>query len=307
MSTDTLITTIISTSSSIVSITGGFMVSRLIALSAEKNGFMAKMDELNAQIKQINLRLMEIEQYALNSDLERFFYSSYSSVIEKGAPLEELANDKNKNISNRTTEQLRETYNLIHKISADIRNHFCFQPDDQDFPSDFGDFIDKTRLKYDSSLRNYYENVYMCIEKQATEEMDAIERMAKYAPYRNRNFNLETVDNERLKAELREKEKLIDERDRKQSLIDLNFESMNRLGKPDGIISGLWFIVVSILLGILYPICWILVDPKYINNGIRASLFICFFIVVIYFILYLYHLINTLFIKKSIDDTKYLL
>lgn len=283
----TLITTLISTTASIVSITGGFLVSRLISLSSEKNGYVAKVAELQKEIDSLQYSIDEIEKRNLESDRDFFFEKAMKEVIENDTSLEDLVSDDDININYRSKEELRPTFDLIHKILDDL--NFDDLPE---LPEDFIKYSIMTNFVYDPHYEYEYSEVYKYF-LESTRQRSFFERIMYVNPT---TFIRSGKTRSEIEDEL---ENLEVQRNLKGTLLETAKENIQRVGKPEGIVSGLWFIIVSIFIGILYPVSLLVMEVKTYTSELKAGLIFAFITVLIYFSTYLYLLVLSIYTKNN--------
>lgn len=285
---NTLITTIISTTSSIVSITGGFLVSRLISLSAEKNGILAKISDLQKEIDSLQSSIDEIELRNLESDREYFFDEAYKKIIEYDTSLEELVEDDEANINDRTIEELRPIFNLIHKILADLNTGVESLTE---LPNDFSDFVNKTNLVYDKKFEYEYSKIFNFM----------IETVNRQSSFWNIKYSPATyIRSGKTRDEIEDElDALITQRNLKEKLIESTKDSLERIGRPEGIVSGLWFIIVSSILGIMFPVTLLPMENENFTVEIKVLLIFFFLVILTYFATYLYVLVQRLYPSKK--------
>lgn len=131
-----LISTIISSTAALVAIIGGFLVSRVISLSSEKNSIVRRLREINNDLKSKKELLNTIEIDLLEDDIDSFINEYSKEIIIENKPFDELLEyDKSYNL---TVEQLKPYIVELLSIRDEIIN---LMDDAESLPEEFNDFI----------------------------------------------------------------------------------------------------------------------------------------------------------------------
>ncbi|MEK5176757.1 hypothetical protein NST63_26815 [Heyndrickxia sp. FSL W8-0496] len=262
-----LLTAIITISAGLVAIIGGFLVSRLIALSSERNSIQGKISEYQQEIKRINEKIDEQNKELYKIDLKWFSQKAFSNNDFHIPPLSELVKDEFINIGKRTEEELKPIYEDIVKRR--------------------GDFLEGARApKMDSKVKDVLSNIKLSdlnlpftIPIKTEEELEK-EKKQKRATERN-NYHTSRKQHLDVIKELEKEKKYWDEK------IEDNQLLLKHVGKPRGIVGGIVFIVMSIIFGIVTPICYLPMKSGDMTESLRYVFLGGLFVILLYFIIYL--------------------
>lgn len=242
-----------------VAIIGGFLVSRLVALSSERNSIQGKIGEYQQEIKRINEKIVEQNTELYEIDLKWFRQKSIWYNDFHTTPLSELVKDEFINIGKRTEEELKPTYE---------------------------DIVKRREKHLDSTGKDVFRNIklsdlspFFSIPKKTEEELEKEKEQKRDAERINYNTSREPHLN--VIKELEKGKKYWDE------IIEDNQLLLKHIGKPRGIVGGIIFIGMSIILGIVTPICYLPMEPGDMTESMRYVFLGGLFVILLYFIIYL--------------------
>ncbi|MGG1400283.1 hypothetical protein ABE288_21035 [Bacillus salipaludis] len=274
-----LLTAIITISGSLVAIIGGFLVSRLIAISSERNGIKGKIADYKQEIKNIKDKINEEKQELLNLDQSWFKTTAFEYAL-RSASLDEIVNDKHINLNNHPEEVLKPWYENLLKKAEERKNKATqlLGPSEKLIP-ELEETLKSINLENVLELSNANAN-------SMKEQLKAREK-AQQEKLKRERFMAEEVARDMQKphfAEIRNLEKKLNHWKAK---IDDSKLHLSYIGKPKGIVSGIVFIGLTIIVGIGFPICFVPMSPGNLSDSMRRIFLGGLFVVLLYFFIYL--------------------
>jgi len=278
-----LISTIISSTAALVAIIGGFLVSRVISLSSEKNSIVRRLKEINNDLKSKKKMLKTIEKELLDDDVDTFIYEYSEEIIIENKPFDELLEYDNS--YNLTVEQLKPYIDELLRIKDEV---IRLMNKAESLPEEFNDFLKTSGLNV-QDRKDWYELVYQTI-------WDKIPKNPSYDPF---GINISTPANliaprPNLVEQQMYRDK-VNELNRLQSEVQILMvrkeeqeKILNDYGKPNGLWGGFFVLVYSCVVGIAYP-STLLPYPKGVYNDelTKCFLLVLFFSQLIVLFLYL--------------------
>ncbi|MED3562513.1 hypothetical protein [Bacillus xiapuensis] len=264
-----LLTTLVSLNGVLVAIIGGFLVSRLIAISTERNGIKRSSAGYQQQIKRIDEKIEKLDEKLLKPDQTWFAKESKGKVWED-VPFEELLNDDYINPNKRTEEELKQTYDALVKEKEKILE----KNKDKQMPPELKEKLKGIKINHSFLLTRSEESI--AAEKR---------RLEKEAEAKRKKELQDFLDSK--KPILDEKEEQTKEIHYLNKKIEDNELSLSRIVEPKGIIAGIVFIVTAIILGIFFPLLFLPMKDGTMTNGLRLTLLGATFFILLYFIIYL--------------------
>lgn len=292
-----LFSTAAQSAAAFVAIVAGFLVSRLLALSAERNGLESRLRDVRAQLKGKQRDLQEVQDRLLRWDVSDFFDNdTLDLVIEKQGNIS-LTEVMTEAIScSRSDEELQPFYD---KIVAATRNALSlFREDRNDgFESQqqFYDYLERKGLV----LSNLERRVYLRVRRFLREQE---EKNTRFASAIVPTLSALAMKPEYLRADelnsYRQLERDIEliERDKK-SLEAIESDLTDQLtyaGKPEGVNWGLAVLAYFSVVGIILPLALTPMAPDHFSGLFRWGVFILFLSGFLFFFLYLAKLVRQL-------------
>jgi hypothetical protein len=270
-----LLTTLVSLNGGLVAIIGGFLVSRLIAMSSEKNGIKGKITESQQEINRINGKISEQDDELLKLDKSWFAKHAYGKVFDDSVPLEDLLKDEFINLNNRTEEELKSTYEaLIKRKEKQLEMVSRYSPSSR--PPELAPELV-------AQLQESFKQMF----PQASEEEKEAHRKKKEQEENHKRAVAKKEFKEQQAVYIEEKEKLQKEVNYWKEKIEDNKLLLSHIGKPRGIIGGIVFIVFAIILGILLPLFYIPMEDGAMTKDLKLTLLGSTIAVLLFFIGYL--------------------
>jgi hypothetical protein len=280
-----LISTIISSTAALVAIIGGFLVSRVISLSSEKNSIVRRLREINNDLKSKKELLNTIEIDLLEDDIDSFINEYSKEIIIENKPFDELLEyDKSYNL---TVEQLKPYIVELLSIRDEIIN---LMDDAESLPEEFNDFIRINGFNINDRIE-WYELVYQTLYDEIMK--------SSYSSYGPLGIKVPTppnliparlnlVEQQIHRDKIKEFQRLQNEIEVLKVRKDEQEKILNDYAKPNGLWGGFFVLIYSCVVGIAYP-STLLPYPKDVYNDelTQCFLLVLFFSQLIVLFLYL--------------------
>ncbi len=284
-----LLSTCAQSAAALVAIIGGFIVSKLLGLSVERNSIKSKLRDIQIELDFKVEVLSNNNKKLLDIDAEYFIDNALDDIVEKveNISLSELVRIHGSN--GLTEEELKPYYE--HALQT-VEQAYEFFTNIDDLLDNFDQFIKNCNKKFDYYERKIYKHVYKYLKKllrhrnniYPTIDPDDIAlmnpnlRAAKYQ-VENQEYNeiMHTIDELERECNWLDRQKSIEE------------NKLSSLQKPEAIIPGIIAFGYFSIVGIIYPICLLPMSSQeftYAQKWVIVSLFTSGFIAVFSYILY---------------------
>lgn len=155
-----LISTIISSTAALVAIIGGFLVSRVITLSSEKNAIVRRIHEIDIELINKKEMLNRVELILLEEDVNDFIKEYAEDILVEGRTIEDILEEDD--TINRNEVELKPYVEDLYKIYDDSITMIENTDYSYSLPSNFDNFIKDNDIKIDKR-KDWYEIVYTII------------------------------------------------------------------------------------------------------------------------------------------------
>ncbi|MGG0464552.1 hypothetical protein [Priestia aryabhattai] len=240
-----LINTIIASTAALVAIIGGFLVSRVLALSSERVAVERRFNEINNNLRIKGEMLEETVRYIFEDDLNDFFKDNCEKILWEKISLQQIVEEDE--YTSLTVEEIEPYVEEFISLKSELEE--LIKKNSSNAPADFDEFIKDKEIRLPDK-KDWYEFVY-----------DAM--YEKYAQKGNSNslfsFNprLHTLPNatgiQNYKDKVRERDNLRDE----LRFLKMQKNEQNKIlqdyVKPKGLWGGLIVLVYACIVGIVFP------------------------------------------------------
>ena len=290
-----LLSTVAQSAAAFVAIIAGFIISRLLALSAERNGLETRIRDIVLQLKIKEENISALKKHLLDLDALDFLEDSnvFNNIIKSKGEISLIDAMKINTENKRSENELRPywddtittTKNAFRQLEADWSK----------FPENLEDlllFLKETGLNLSSHQSNIYYRVYIYLQSKPPKERKTIDfNMNSFAsmviPYTPDMSSINLDKNNRY----RELEKDIEFFERERNSLEIQFSDLKsqrkHLGQPEGVKLGILVLAYFSLVGIVIPLIYChlpLTNSQYFINGV----FFCCLLVAYHFSLYIY-------------------
>jgi hypothetical protein len=276
-----LLATLAQSSAAVVAIVGGFLVSRLVALSSEREGVRRQLAGAKDELKHVRRDYAAAHEYRLSNSLgtfydwviddlvkagERFDHATLLESIPRGSSVEEME------------PYLNELRERVTAAAAVVRGKI--QSDDNSRLK-FEDLVARG-LQVDDRDRHMTE---LIVDQIASEELpDPPTRGIFGLGFDSPDLRIAGLrDNASRITEMRRLDESIREEQDLQgrlAILEANErrldEELVKIGRPVGVTSAIIILAVYSLIGILLPVVVMAMNPAKLAGAIVASLVVLF-------------------------------
>lgn len=270
-----LISTIITATSALVAIIGGFLVSRVITLSGERSAIERRLKEINNDLITKQKMLEQIEKDFLEEEIEDFINDYCEEIIIEEKSIQEILDEDDS--SDLTLEILEPYIEELFSIRDEVFKLIEETDENYVLPNNLNELMKDNNIIIEGK-KDLHELVYKTIYNLMPDEPSTIF---------GTNFKLTAVDHrnllkgtsvfsqQMLRDRINERNTL---RNEVQTLIIRKNEQEKILGdygKPSGLWGGLWVLIYSCIVGIAYPSV-LLPYPKNTYDDVTTKWFLLF-------------------------------
>ena len=277
-----LLSTLSQSSAAMVAIIGGFLVSKLVAISSEREALKRQLKTARQHLKHIQPAYDDAYRYRLGNSKDTFSGLIQEELVDAGlneVDYEALATE---NIPRGSSveemlpfaitlhERVKKAYETISPLLKDAYSDSSLDLDD----------LKKRGLKVAEEDESIYEDVFYKLKSQLPEQptTNFMGILAK-AP----NFNMgaigaikpawsHDIDARRLDESIREEQELKEQLVATESEISRLTYDLEKLGKPDGVMPAVSILSSLSLLGIVFPVIVMAFSPAKLSAGLATAL-----------------------------------
>lgn len=302
-----LLSTLSQSSAAMVAIIGGFLVSKLIAISTEKEALKRQLKSARQRLKHVKPAYESAYSYRLDNSRETFAGWIIDDLVKAGLDPVNYEEISSKNIPRGSSLQEMLPYAIaLHKRV--IKAHRGILPLLEGTYSDSTLYLDdlKSRgLKVTEADEWIYQEVFHALKSELPEEpaqtimgMALTKRSNLLAGFPMATLKpawSHEVDARRLDDSIREEQELKEQLSTIEGEINRLNHDLAKLGKPVGVIPAVWILSLLSLLGIVLPVIVMSLDLPQLTptlKGILISSFIGGLIAVLGYIVWYLKKIN---------------
>ena len=304
MDLNLLIATVVTATAALVAITGGFLISRVIALSSEQNSIRRRLKEIDIEIATKTQFYKRVEKNLLEEDQEDFIYDYCKELIIDKTSLKVILERQDGMFRGRIANELEPAVDELTRINIDLNRMFeaAGVEYSDDLPNEFDDFIN-LRPQNLNGRKNWYEILYV-------EYMNELPKRPKSSSLRFPHFSdihLSTIqslpNNSPQSVQLYQQK----QRDRDTYKNEISYLKRQRLelkdilinfGKPSGMWGGLVVLVYASIVGIGYPVTLLPYQTEtYNDEATRILILLLFFSHLL--VLFVYLGVNMFILTKN--------
>jgi hypothetical protein len=270
---DTLLATLAQSSAAIVAIVGGFLVSRLVALSSERQGLRRMLREAQERLALLDDDYQSAYEYRLQNSKNKFYDFVIDDLISAEGQKLDLDGLTEENIPRGSTfeemrsyaDELDERVVLAFKGVADT-----LRPGDDRLVS-----LEDLRAR-GLSIAERDEDLYELV----------IAHVAKKMPRKRGAFGLidipsfgpltpgwrHEIDARRLDESIRDELELIGQITASRKEASRLHDELRALGKPVGVLSAIWVLGLLSVLGIVFPVVVLALQPMTLTLLMKSLL-----------------------------------
>jgi hypothetical protein len=298
-----LLSTVVQSAAAFVAIVAGFIISRLLSLSAERSSLQAKVRDIKLQLGIKIKNLDELEKRLLEWDAEDFLEGSdvLDLITESGGQISLAETMKRVTGYSRSEEELRpywdEAITVTQNAFQIVKDKFSELLDSEDidvFLKNLGVNISSYRLKIYhrvfGKILNEYEKrrnpLGAMMSSISSFNMPDIRTVDEISRYRTLEQDIETIGREKNALETQ--------------LTDLEIQ-LKQLGQPQGVKLGIIFLAYFSLVGIVVPVFLLPFPPEKFTSTHKWIIFLLFISGLVFFFVYLFKLVRQLTETSNAD------
>ncbi len=260
---DSLLATLAQSSAAIVAIVGGFLVSRLVQLSSEREGLRRQLQHTGDELTQVTRDYDEAHEYRLSNSEHTFF----GWVVEElaGADLDTLDRDAllDDNIPRGSSDEEMRPYldSLVLDVEAARKRTEEYIESDDNASLRLSDLRDRGLIVADGD-EDLYEHVVDAIAARLPARrnyfggVDSLVRSSMLSDPVSRSTDLRRLD-----ESIRDEQDLLSRKLTLEAIRDRLTGELDRIGRPVGVISAIVILSIYSLLGIVAPVVVMAISP----------------------------------------------
>lgn len=244
-----LISTIITATSALVAIIGGFLVSRVISLSSERGSINRKLKEIQNDLSARSSFYNRVNSEVIQADINEFFKDNIELIIEVGNDFDRVYDqDKYTELSK---EELKPHFNEFIEIIREVLD--LIDQHDGDLSNDFNDLLVNNKSISKSDKIHWYELIYETI-------YDSFDNSPFGSMNRINMINPKIKENKDLRNSLKDEIHILELQRDEQIKILKDYSS------PKGLWGGIGVLVYACAVGIAYPSILLPYNPGVYND-----------------------------------------
>jgi hypothetical protein len=295
LDTNSLFSTIIQSAATFVAIVAGFIFSKLLSLSAERNSLQSRIRDINVQLETQKQDLISLKKKLLEWDVNDFFENSdvLKEIIDNREQASLSKAMKLVYDCNLSEEELipywEESINMVENAFRIIEDNFA--------QFDF-DTIEQYLKNLGINLSSYRLNIYLRIYSQIYEKYQRQKGPLGIITALSSSFTLPNVTSHAEANQYRILNRDIENHERTKNAMEIQVSDLNNqlkhLAQPKGSRLGLIFLAYFSLVSIVIPVFDLSFPPKKFPKLYIWIIFLLFLSGLVFFFLYLFKLINQL-------------
>lgn len=279
-----LLSTLSQSSAAMVAIIGGFLVSKLVAISSEREALKRQLKSARQHLKHIQPAYDDAYRYRLENSKATFMGWIVDELVEAGlsdVDYETLASD---NIPRGSSveemlpyamtmhEHVKEAYGKISPLLKGVYSDSNLDLDD----------LKKRGLKVPEADESIYEDVFHKLKSHLPEEPAATVMGITLPKPPNLSAGLSLgairpawsheIDARRLDESIREEQSLKEQLVAAESEISRLTYGLAKLGKPDGVTPAVIILSLLSLFGIVFPVIVMAFNPAKLSVALAIAL-----------------------------------
>lgn len=278
-----LLSTLSQSSAAMVAIIGGFLVSKLVAISSEKEALRRQLKSAKQSLKHVKPAYESAHTYRLENSLSTFSDWVTDDLVNAGqgaVDYEELTSNnipRGSSVEEMLPHAIRLhtiIKNAYKEIAPLLRSHYS--------DTDVGlNDLKKKGLKIAEAHESLYEEVFDALRSQLPDRPPAT-IMGMALPTTNlphismanavRPAWDHAVDARRLDESIKEEQDLQEQLATLDSEIHRLTQDIAKLGRPVGVIPAAWILSLLSLLGIVLPIVVMACEPTRLTFTLKSML-----------------------------------
>ncbi|WP_416174870.1 MAG: DUF2207 domain-containing protein [Bifidobacterium crudilactis] len=267
-----LLSTLAQSAAAVVAIVGGFLVSRLVQLSSEKEGLRRRRTNAQDELKHVT-RLFEAARGSrLANSREAFFGWVLDDLVKRDEDFDAQALlEKNIPRGSSFDEMVEYLNEIIQRVDAAIANVNAYLSGDETRDVTIED-LEARGMKVPPEDRDIYDSIeYNLLDDLPEKTYDAGPHglLINPVPYLRvppiESPAITTTELRRLDESIREEQELLSRRSMIEAEIARLSAAIDQVGKPVGVTSAVWILGIYSALGIVAPVTVMALFPTILD------------------------------------------
>jgi hypothetical protein len=257
-----LLATIAQSSAAIVAIVGGFLVSRLVQLSSERDGLRRRLEDTRGELGHVEELFSEAHRFRLANSQSDLFDFVIAELVEEKEDLDLTALLLDNTPRGSTEEEMRPYLDsLLARVQAAKRSVREVLRNDDSSRLDLDDLRDRGLIVPPSEEEIYFEIVRWLRSSLPAPRTSfpGIGAMANLDIPVTLNPAYAATDTRRLDDSIRDEQQLDSRRTILAAEAARLEREINSLGRPAGVTSGITILSIYSLFGIVVPVAYMAV------------------------------------------------
>lgn len=276
-----LLSTSAQSAAAIVAIVAGFILSRVLSLSADRSGIESRLNDIRNNLRFKSTELKEISERIVRWDAQDFLESVADRLAETRGEiaLEELIEESN--FTGLSKEELEPYYDKAIEITQRAYELFLKHPFKSEPPQTVGNYLEQIKIKVPDEELTFYHPVYQLFRKHyRSRRRDAFGvsgmgllsddsvhiAFSPVARARIEKYNQLVKEQDALRAEVKWL----------KSQEDDLLQKSNHMGRPKGLWLGVIALIYFSISGIIIPIVWLPVASERFTPTYKWIVVACF-------------------------------
>ncbi|QNO38662.1 hypothetical protein H4J02_06635 [Protaetiibacter sp. SSC-01] len=290
-----LLSTLAQSTAAIVAIVGGFLVSRLVQLSSEKEGLRRRLTNARDEQKHVAQLFEVAHEYRLENSREAFFGWVLDDLVKRDEDFDPQALlEKNIPRGSSLNEMAEYLDEIIPRVDAALANVGAYLS-----PSDTRDVtiedLEARGMKVPPEDREIYDNIeYNVLDDLPERTYDAGPHGLLINPVPHLRVPLmespaiTTTELRRLDDSIREEQELLSRRSMLEAEIARLAAAIEQIGKPVAVTPAVWILGIYSVLGIVAPVAVMAFFPLTIDAWLAWALVGMFVVGLALVVIYIY-------------------
>lgn len=290
-----LLSTLAQSTAAVVAIVGGFLVSRLVQLSSEKEGLRRRLTNARDELKHVVTLFDAAHEYRLENSRNAFFGWVLDDLVRRDKDFDSQALlEKNIPRGSSLEEMAEYLDEIIQRVDAAFANVSAYLR-----PSDTRDVtiedLEARGMKVAQEDREIYDSIeYNQLNDLPERTYDAgpFGLMVNPVPH----FRIPpivspaiaTTELRRLDDSIREEQELLSRRSILQAEIARLSAAIEQIGRPVGVTPAVWILGIYSVLGIVVPVAVMAFFPLAVDAWVAWTLVGLFVIGLALVVIYIY-------------------
>ncbi len=290
-----LLSTIVQSTAAFVAIVAGFVISRLLAISAERSSLQAKVRDTNLQLSIKEHNLDFLENQLLEWDAKDFLEDPdvVDMLIESRGQISLAEAIKQTTGHNRNEDELRAYWDEAVIVTENalkfVEDHF--------FELGKSNNIDVFLKNHGANISSYRMKIYTSVFDSLSNAYNKQQNPYGFTSIMQSNISssISSIDeNNRYCALEKDIETIRRDKNALETLL-FDFEvQLRQLGQPQSVQVGIYFLAYFSLVGIVIPVFFLPLPPERFSSTHKWSFFLLFISGLVFFFIYLYKLVQQL-------------